>query len=175
MKLKPEQDAALQCQSHTDDIITLLDWNRPDLKSGGYVFFYRDERSYEEYQHPRYRGRVELRDPEMKNGDVTVLLRNVSDLDTGTYECRVKTSKTPPNETTPSEIKCLIHLTVTDSGHPSGNEDGYRELVVGLSVFGVHLGVFFLVVVGFMIFRKGKGFKKNNLYDPPVNEGDPET
>uniref|UniRef100_A0A3Q1KDZ3 Immunoglobulin V-set domain-containing protein n=1 Tax=Anabas testudineus TaxID=64144 RepID=A0A3Q1KDZ3_ANATE len=41
------------------------------------------------YQHPFYRGLVELKDREKKEGDVSLILRNVTFNDTGTYECHV--------------------------------------------------------------------------------------
>ncbi len=112
--MKPGQDVPLQCRGPTDASVKLLEWSRTDLKSDGYVFFYRNERSYENYQHPSFRGRVELRDPEMKDGDFSVILKNVTINDTGTYECGaiINTS----NKTTHSKIKHLINLTVTDSG-----------------------------------------------------------
>eukprot|EP00064_Thunnus_orientalis_P024876 superscaffoldBa00011381_g25191 len=68
---KPGDDVTLQCRSPRDEAITLLEWSRPDLLDS-YVFLYRNERSYENYQHPTVRGRVQLRDPEMKDGDVSV-------------------------------------------------------------------------------------------------------
>ena len=64
-------------------------WSRTDLGSDGYVFFFRENRPYEYLQLPSYHGRVTLSDPEMKDGDVSVVLKNVSVNDTGTYQCRV--------------------------------------------------------------------------------------
>ncbi|XP_075941121.1 uncharacterized protein LOC142943473 [Anarhichas minor] len=119
--VRSEQDVTLRCWTRTDDVVILLDWNRPDLKSDGYVFFYRHERLNDDYLHPRYRGRVHLSDPEMKNGDVSVVLSNVSVNDSGTYECRVIIS----NDTSRSEIKYLVNLTVTDSEEDS--DSGLRS------------------------------------------------
>eukprot|EP00064_Thunnus_orientalis_P022494 superscaffoldBa00007615_g22692 len=93
MKPKPGDDVTLQCQSPRDEAYTLLAWSRPDLKTDDYVFFFRDDRSYEHYQHPSFRGRVQLRDPEMKDGDVSVILKNVTINDTGTYKCRVSVTQ----------------------------------------------------------------------------------
>ncbi|XP_038554124.1 coxsackievirus and adenovirus receptor homolog [Micropterus salmoides] len=92
--VKPGEDATLQCQSHRGADITVIKWIRPDLKSDdGFVFFFKDGRSHENYQHPSFHGRVELRDPEMKNGDV--ILKNVTTNNTGTYECRVREENSP--------------------------------------------------------------------------------
>ncbi|XP_071315370.1 coxsackievirus and adenovirus receptor homolog isoform X2 [Trachinotus anak] len=86
---KPGEDVTLPCWGPRDGVIELIRWDRPDLKSEGYVFFYRDERSYENYQIPSHRGRVELTDPQMKDGNVSVILKNVNINDAGRYECRV--------------------------------------------------------------------------------------
>ncbi|XP_049923543.1 uncharacterized protein LOC126404382 isoform X2 [Epinephelus moara] len=79
----------------------------------------RDGRLLKEYQHPSYRGRVELNDPEMRNRDVSVVLRNVSNSDAGTYECLVSIK----SEQTSRQY---VRLTVTDEGHkgdaPAGNK-----------------------------------------------------
>uniref|UniRef100_A0A3Q0SMY4 Ig-like domain-containing protein n=1 Tax=Amphilophus citrinellus TaxID=61819 RepID=A0A3Q0SMY4_AMPCI len=87
VKVRPGQNTILQCSSPREAEITLLEWIRPEISSEGYVFFYRNKRPYEKYQHESFKGRVELRDPSMKDGDVSVIVRNVSIRDTGTYEC----------------------------------------------------------------------------------------
>ncbi|XP_038586479.1 myelin-oligodendrocyte glycoprotein-like isoform X3 [Micropterus salmoides] len=168
IKVNPGQDVSLQCQGLRDASVTLLEWTRPDLKSDGYVFFYRNERPYENYQHPSFHGRVELRDPEMKDGDASVFLKNVTFNDTGTYECRIVTNAR-------LEIKHLIDLNVTDSDHTAGNKeggnkeggnkDGFRWIMVGLPVIGVLLVVVVVVVV--CVCRKHKNSSEYDSYKPP--------
>uniref|UniRef100_A0A667ZMR3 Immunoglobulin V-set domain-containing protein n=1 Tax=Myripristis murdjan TaxID=586833 RepID=A0A667ZMR3_9TELE len=53
-----------------------------------YVFFYQDEHIDPDYQPPSFKNRVELKDKEMKNGDLSMILKNVKKEDSGTYECR---------------------------------------------------------------------------------------
>ncbi|XP_044198212.1 coxsackievirus and adenovirus receptor homolog [Thunnus albacares] len=143
--VKPGDDVPLQCQSPRGATITALKWSRPDLNpdTDGYVFFFRDDRLYENYQHPSFRGRVQLRDPEMKDGNVSVILKNVIINDTGRYECIVSMNSKG------FELMNTINLTVTDSGQTEGHKDG--GLTVGLPVAAV---LVVAVIVGFVIYRK---------------------
>ncbi|XP_042257916.1 coxsackievirus and adenovirus receptor homolog [Thunnus maccoyii] len=161
--VKPGENVTLQCQSPRGEAITALMWIRSDLNpdTDGCVFFFRENRSYEVYQHPSFRGRVQLRDPEMKDGDVSVILKNVTINDTGTYECRVYVNSKGP------ELMTTVYLTVTDSGHTAGNtwtegdkDEGKKEeqnhgLTVGLPVAAVIVLLLVVVaVVGFVIYRQ---------------------
>ncbi|KAF1381075.1 hypothetical protein PFLUV_G00170720 [Perca fluviatilis] len=153
LTVKPEQDVTLECRALSDGAVTLLQWNRRDLKDSDYVFFYRNRQAYERYQHPRYRGRVELRDPEMRNGDVSVVLKNVSVTDTGTYNCRVIT--TVGNETKRLESRQLINLTVTDSDPTSGQEVEHPGHMVGVSVaVGLLVIVLLSSVLCFIMYKR---------------------
>ncbi|KAM9335147.1 coxsackievirus and adenovirus receptor homolog [Symphorus nematophorus] len=122
------EDVTLQCQKPTNASITAIEWSRPDLGSDDYVFLYRDKKqSHKHYQHPSFRGRVELRDPEMKNGDASVILKNVNINDTGTYECDVTTGSSgrKRRDTEPTQS---IKLKVTESGLTAGStEEGGDE------------------------------------------------
>lgn len=73
------------------------------------------------YQHPSFKDRVELRDRDMKDGDVTLVLKNVTIADSGRYESHVFLSETP------SELRCIIHLSIEDSGgFELSNSIGHR-------------------------------------------------
>uniref|UniRef100_A0A3B4WX29 Ig-like domain-containing protein n=1 Tax=Seriola lalandi dorsalis TaxID=1841481 RepID=A0A3B4WX29_SERLL len=110
-KVKPGEDVTLQCRGPRDAEIKLIKWIRPDLKSEDYVvFFYRDKRLYEQFQLPSYRGRVELTDPDMKDGDVSVILKNVTINDAARYECQVGKKGSRP------QVISTITLKVVDSG-----------------------------------------------------------
>ncbi|XP_034757150.1 butyrophilin subfamily 1 member A1-like [Etheostoma cragini] len=113
LTVKPGQDVTLQCQAPGGAEIKRLTWSRPDLGSD-YVFFFRDDRPYENYQNPAFRGRVNLIDPEMKDGDVSVVLKNVSVSDTGTYKCVVISGTNGP------ELIITNTLIVKDSGNTEG-------------------------------------------------------
>ncbi|KAE8279540.1 hypothetical protein D5F01_LYC23129 [Larimichthys crocea] len=154
LKVDPGQDVPLQCPGPRGASVVLLEWNRPDLKSDGYVFFYRNKRSFENYQHPSFRGRVQLSDPQMKDGDFSVVLNNVTIDDTGTYECQVIVIR--PNETTRSEIRHHISLTVTASaGRRAEMSSRVEETVTGiLSWWSGQFLVFCWFLLLFSLFFK---------------------
>ncbi|XP_019210547.1 contactin-4-like isoform X2 [Oreochromis niloticus] len=55
---------------------------------------YRDGYFVLDYQHPSFKNRVDLQDRQMKDGDVSLILKDVTINDTGTYECRVIQERT---------------------------------------------------------------------------------
>uniref|UniRef100_A0A671V3E0 Ig-like domain-containing protein n=1 Tax=Sparus aurata TaxID=8175 RepID=A0A671V3E0_SPAAU len=105
------QDVILPCDAG-DVTITAVEWTRSDLVAPDYVHFYRDGRSDPTHQHSSFKGRVQLVDGELKNGDASLILKNVSREDNGTYECRVLTAGSRRNKT---ETISIIELQVTDS------------------------------------------------------------
>ncbi|KAK2863456.1 hypothetical protein Q5P01_002989 [Channa striata] len=173
IKAKPGEDVILPCQGPREGAIELLEWSKPDLGSEDYVFYFRDERSYEKYQHLLFHGRVELRDPQMKDGDVCVILKNVSISDTGIYECHVGYRGR-------SWLITTVTLSVKDSGggagrtedggdtgggdKDGGDKDGHVGLVAGLSVLSVFV---IAAVVGLVIFSKSKD-QNSELSKPNV-------
>ncbi|XP_062239553.1 uncharacterized protein LOC133949637 [Platichthys flesus] len=117
LTVKPGEDATLQCHHPSHAAVSMLEWTRLEQKSDDYVFFYRNNRLYKDYQDPSFQGRVELRDPEMEDGDVSVTLKNVTVNDAGTYKCTITSIITENGErTTTDEFSTFVSLTVTDSG-----------------------------------------------------------
>uniref|UniRef100_A0A3P8QR32 Ig-like domain-containing protein n=1 Tax=Astatotilapia calliptera TaxID=8154 RepID=A0A3P8QR32_ASTCA len=112
-KVRCGENVTLQCQVPRGLNITLLEWSKPEFNSESYVFFFRNQRPYENYQHEFFKGRVELRDPTMKDGDVSVILKNVNINDTGTYSCEITTRM---KGKVVHEVVHSINLKVTDSG-----------------------------------------------------------
>ncbi|XP_067380818.1 junctional adhesion molecule-like isoform X2 [Channa argus] len=103
------EDVCLLCQGPRGADIVLVEWIRPDLVSEGFVLLFRDDRIYENYQHPSFHGRVELRDPQMKDGDTSVILKNVTINDRGTYKCYVRIKGNSP------QLINSVHLKVKHS------------------------------------------------------------
>uniref|UniRef100_A0A3B4HCI5 Ig-like domain-containing protein n=1 Tax=Pundamilia nyererei TaxID=303518 RepID=A0A3B4HCI5_9CICH len=79
------QDVTLTCRAPNNNLI-VVEWRRPDL---GEVFVYRNNHFDSDDQHPSFKNRVDLQDRQMKDGDVSVILKDAMINDTGTYECRV--------------------------------------------------------------------------------------
>ncbi|XP_045921499.1 programmed cell death 1 ligand 1-like isoform X4 [Micropterus dolomieu] len=145
VRVKPGDDVILPCQAG-DVSIRAVEWSRPDLEPE-YVVFHRDGLSDPTQQHPSFKDRVQLVDRELKDGDVSLILKNVSSNDAGTYECRVAAGgsrrKRAIIETEPIRI---IQLEV--SGSNSGDvEEGNYGLYYGLGA--AFLLVIFVAVVVF--------------------------
>ncbi|XP_038588396.1 butyrophilin subfamily 2 member A1-like isoform X1 [Micropterus salmoides] len=165
LKVKPGEDVTLPCRSHRGADIVVIKWIRSDLKSDDiYVFFFRDNRSHENFQHESFRGRVELKDPDLKDRDFSVILKNVNINDTGTYECQIREK----NEKGKGKPISIIRLTVTEPGHTAGHkeggdkeggdkEGGDKEGNVGLMVGLPVVAVLLVAVVGTMLFKKRRG------------------
>ncbi|XP_030580098.1 CD276 antigen homolog [Archocentrus centrarchus] len=82
------QNITLPCQAPNNKKIIVVEWSRADLETD-YVLLYRDEQLAPEEQHPSFKDRVDLQDRQMKDGDVSLILKDVMVNDTGIYECRV--------------------------------------------------------------------------------------
>ncbi|XP_030580112.1 V-set and immunoglobulin domain-containing protein 8-like, partial [Archocentrus centrarchus] len=81
------QNVTLTCRALNYNII-VVEWSRAAVDKE-YVFLYRDGQFVSEQQHPSFKNRVDLQDRQMKDGDVSVILKDVTINDEGTYECRV--------------------------------------------------------------------------------------
>uniref|UniRef100_A0A3B4V1P4 Ig-like domain-containing protein n=1 Tax=Seriola dumerili TaxID=41447 RepID=A0A3B4V1P4_SERDU len=86
----PGQTVSLRCQAARDTDITVVEWSRAEPEPEQ-VFLYRDKKPDPQNQSPSFQNRVELRDRQMKDGDVSLTLKDVTRDDTGRYECRVQT------------------------------------------------------------------------------------
>ncbi|KAL4008560.1 hypothetical protein ACER0C_002412 [Sarotherodon galilaeus] len=81
------QDVTLTCRAPNKNI-TAVKWSRADL-GDEYVLFYQAGHFDPDKQHPSFKNRVDLQDRQMKDGDVSLILKDVTINDAGTYECRV--------------------------------------------------------------------------------------
>nr|XP_024655106.1 coxsackievirus and adenovirus receptor-like [Maylandia zebra] len=84
------QNVTLPCRAL--NTIIGVEWSKPDLNEE-YVLLHRDGHFDPASQHPSFKNRVDLQDRQMKDGDVSLILKDVTTNDTGTYECRIRESK----------------------------------------------------------------------------------
>ncbi|XP_076737214.1 V-set domain-containing T-cell activation inhibitor 1-like [Maylandia zebra] len=148
---KSGQNVILTCQTPNNNIL-VVEWSRADL-GDEYVFVFRDGQFDPANQHPSFKNRVGLQDRQMKDGDVSLILKDVTTSDAGTYECRVIQIGATRSNTGHISI---ISLKVVPPGQPGGEEDGSFGLIVGLTVSAVLLVA---AVAVFVIYRK----RKNNV------------
>lgn len=86
------EKVTLPCQAPNSNNLAGVEWSRRDLEPE-YVLLLRDGHIVPEDQQPSFKDRVELQDQQMKNGDVSLILSNVTINDAGKYECSVTQKK----------------------------------------------------------------------------------
>ncbi|KAL4008384.1 hypothetical protein ACER0C_002236 [Sarotherodon galilaeus] len=107
------QNVTLTCRAPNNKII-VVEWSRSDL-GDEYVLLYRDGQFVPDDQHPSFKNRVDLQDKQMKDGDVSLILKDVTINDVGSYECRVKTGNNRRKRANLSgEPISIIYLSVVD-------------------------------------------------------------
>ncbi|XP_036072703.1 uncharacterized protein LOC118600081 [Oryzias melastigma] len=79
-------DVILRCGDKDINEIYLLKWTKPNLQGEEIMFLYRNDGILLD-QDESFWNRVILKDPQMKDGDLSVVLENVNINDNGTYEC----------------------------------------------------------------------------------------
>ena len=117
IQVEPGRDVILPCNT-SDTPIRAVNWTRSDLVYPDYVLFQRTTLPDPTYQHSSFRGRVQLVDGQLKSGNVSLILKNVSRDDNGTYECRVATAGSKRKKRDSDDLKLIetIQLQVTDPG-----------------------------------------------------------
>ncbi|CAI5660127.1 unnamed protein product [Oreochromis niloticus] len=156
-----QKNVTLPCRApNNNNNIVVLEWSRADLGEK-YVLLFRDEQLDPENQHPSFKNRVDLQDRQMKDGDVSLILKDVTTTDNGTYECRVvqggpkRRKRAVLKNVDPISIVTLSVVVPpgqTGGDTEDGGKNGSAGLIVGLSVSAVLVAA----VVGFLIYRKHK-------------------
>ncbi|XP_030580218.1 sodium channel subunit beta-3-like [Archocentrus centrarchus] len=181
VQVKLGEDVTLQCQISKNETISVLKWSRPDLNTDGYVYFYRNRRSYKNYQHPSFHGRVKLRNPEMKEGDVSLILENVTFNDAGIYECHIAVRNSGSSKRAHTEISHFINLTVTDETHEhvlekqvmekeAADENMHDAEKAGAATLQIVVPVVAVVAIIAAVLHWRSSRNKNQHPDNPPNE-----
>ncbi|XP_028419368.1 butyrophilin-like protein 2 [Perca flavescens] len=138
VSVHPGEDAILPCRA-ADVSIRAVEWTRPDLEPPEYVLFYRDGHLDTTHLHPSYKGRVDLVDRHLKDGDVSLILTNVRSQDRGTYECRVASGgfiRTKRAILDSEPIRTIqLQVTGSNSGRDKDENSTHVGLYIGLGVF----------------------------------------
>ncbi|XP_015259647.1 PREDICTED: uncharacterized protein LOC107104217 [Cyprinodon variegatus] len=157
---EPGENVTLPCRTKNNHPVLVVEWIRNDMGELKHVALYRDGRFDKNGQDPTYENRVDLQDREMKDGDVSLVLMNVTTNHTGTYECRViqRGNKRRKRSNIKGDPICIISLDVAprppsgDKGvlqgglqEDGGNEDGGNKdggnsagLIAGIIVEEIH-------------------------------------
>ncbi|XP_023202375.1 uncharacterized protein LOC111611025 [Xiphophorus maculatus] len=93
LQFEPGQNINLKCRTPDNKPAAVVEWSRTDLEDE-FVLLFRDGKLDPEHQHQMYENRVDLRDQQMKDGDVSLVLNNMVPDDRGIYECRVAQAET---------------------------------------------------------------------------------
>ncbi|XP_035985235.1 uncharacterized protein LOC118558796 [Fundulus heteroclitus] len=157
---EPGQNIILPCRTPHSEPVVAVEWSRTDLGSE-YVLLYRNNQFDLEHQHPSFKNRVDLQEGQIMVGDVSLVLKNVSTDDRGTYECLIIQTETTNRRQTVLYINLDV---VPPPGEPDdGSKGGSHglELVVGLAAGLLSLAAIFFAILYF------KRKKKSNPNQPP--------
>uniref|UniRef100_A0A3Q0SRE4 Ig-like domain-containing protein n=1 Tax=Amphilophus citrinellus TaxID=61819 RepID=A0A3Q0SRE4_AMPCI len=106
------QTVTLTCRAPTGRTIQAVKWSRGD-PGDQYVLLFQDGRFDPGKQHPSFKNRVDLQDRQMKDGDVSLILKDVMTDDDGAYECQVLVGEPRSWETI-----SISYLSVHPAGEP---------------------------------------------------------
>ncbi|XP_039896831.1 uncharacterized protein LOC120739199 [Simochromis diagramma] len=162
-----QKNVTLPCRAPNNNIIIVIEWSRADLGKK-YVLLFRDKQLNPDQQHPSFKNRVDLQDRQMKDGDVSLILKDVTINDTGTYECRVvqRGAKRRKRGVLDDKPVSIIYLRVGPPGQTGGDgEPGYSRGRFGMIAVSGFVFVVFVAVV-LLIYKRYKQSRKSRC--PPA-------
>ncbi|XP_035988139.1 butyrophilin subfamily 2 member A1-like [Fundulus heteroclitus] len=95
-------DVTLPCKADRNQPLDVVEWSRPGTITEFVLIFRTQHPEVLEVQKKSYEGRVELKDRE--TGDMSLVLRNVTAEDGGTYECYVLRERSRRKRAEPQPI-----------------------------------------------------------------------
>uniref|UniRef100_A0A3P9PFY6 Ig-like domain-containing protein n=1 Tax=Poecilia reticulata TaxID=8081 RepID=A0A3P9PFY6_POERE len=109
---EPGQNVTLSCRAAGNGKVSVVRLTRGDLKPDS-VLLYRNDKIDEEQQNPQYLGRTKLQNFISTDGKINLTLDNVTEKDSGVYECRVLTETKSNTRRKRAAIEStFIHLSV---------------------------------------------------------------
>lgn len=115
------EDVVLPC--HLEPSLSLeeavVEWSRQDPTHVQYVHVYRDHGEVTDMKTESYIRRTALFTEELKHGNISLKIRDVSPADEGSYRCFVPTLRSPVRDST---VQLIISECVLVVGQP--REDG---------------------------------------------------
>ncbi|MEQ2221971.1 hypothetical protein ILYODFUR_021100 [Ilyodon furcidens] len=160
IEVQSGDNVSLICRAPDSNPVMVVRLTRGDLKPE-YVLVYRNDKIDEHNQNPLFKGRTNLQSTNIADGKVSLTLNNVTNEDTGTYVCRVKTETNGVNKRRKRAItETVIQLNVAPPPPPPPSGHGHIGLVVVLVVI--------LPAIALLAWKK-----KNSFYcHSPHNEAE---
>ncbi|XP_028260017.1 V-set domain-containing T-cell activation inhibitor 1-like [Parambassis ranga] len=131
------QTVTLPCPV-TSTNITGVAWIKDGLKTEGNVLYYLENQFQYASQHPCFRGRAQLKEGWEEDGDMSLILKNVTTTDSGTYKCEVVQEGKKA-----ADLICTITLSVDPAG-----------LTIGQCAAIAVIAVAFIVIVTCCIYKR---------------------
>lgn len=157
--VKAGEDAVLPCNAPRVSSVTVVEWSKDGLPADQYVYLYRNDRPYENYQHPSFRGRVENLFS-ISDGNFSVLIKNVTEDETGTYRCRVLMTSSS------SEAQVEEHSESIQLELQAGNDEEFNEEESNIHLLWILVPVVVLIVAavgGFVFYKCRKNRDSDNV------------
>ncbi|XP_054589846.2 uncharacterized protein [Nothobranchius furzeri] len=155
-------DVLLKYMKPQNTNISMWKWAKVHLDGQQYLWFYSDGRLYP-YQSGQFRGRVRPADPQMRLGNLSIILSNTTVNDTGIYNVVIKLSTEPGNQTIQRH---LVNVTIVPTGHMGGGAKCGVDIFF-LKVILLPLGIVLVVIVIKTLLKKTKHFVSESSSAPP--------
>ncbi|XP_030287192.1 uncharacterized protein LOC115590067 [Sparus aurata] len=138
VQVKPEQlgqDVTLPCDAG-DVTIRAAEWTRSDPKPAKGILFYAGGFLDDKIQ------QADLVTKDLKTGNVSLILKNVSREDVGTYECRVATAGSRRKKRANSDFKLIktVRLRMKDPENQNGDNNNNNNNGDIMDIFTRHRG-----------------------------------
>ncbi|KAK2899566.1 hypothetical protein Q8A73_012695 [Channa argus] len=122
---KVGDDVILPChlEPAVDVATKTLEWTRPDLKPI-FVYIWYAGQDYEDMKNPSYKGRTSLLTDELKRGNISLKLSNVTPADEGKYRCYI------PDRNEESVIELVVGAVSSPGISLAGLDKSTSEVVL---------------------------------------------